>query len=281
MTRYRLLLEALTPIAHGDTRTGIDNPTNIRLFMTQPTTANGRLVYAPHISENALRTAMLRRPLADHLLTTLGVDPGSLSRAVLALLYSGGNMGHGRTPGDEAVLGHMLKRLYPSLDLLGGAVDTFIIPRSRLRMSAWLVAQEYLTPIETLFPELAGTARTISAYDLIGQETRTRGTGEKAGGNQMLYTYQVLAAGARIVIEFTIDSWTPQPTVGALARGVAEWDGFIGGQGRQGKGRCRAEWISAAPALESYDRHLTDNADALRAGILDGSLGTGKTLCAA
>lgn len=56
--RFRLILETLTPVAHFDTRTGVDNPTNVRLFMTQPTVRNGRLAYAPHISENALRSVL-------------------------------------------------------------------------------------------------------------------------------------------------------------------------------------------------------------------------------
>lgn len=279
--RFRLVLEALTPISHGDTRTGVDNSTNIRLFMTQPTLSNGRMVYVPHLSENALRATLLRRPLADHLLASLGIGIGAISRPMLALLYSGGNMGGARAPGDETVLGHAIKRHYPSLDLLGGAVDSFIIPRSRLRLGAWLVAEEYLTAIEALFPELAGQAKAVSAHDLLGQETRTRGTGDKAGDNQMLYSYQTLAAGARIAVEMTLDPWSPPATIGALARGVAEWDGYIGGQGRQGRGRCRAEWLDAAPDAAPYDAHIAEAKETLRAGILDGSLCTGKTLCAA
>lgn len=279
--RYRLMLETLTPVAHFDTRTGVDNPTNVRLFMTQPTTRNGRLIYTPHVSENALRSVMLRTPLADHLLKTLGIASGSVPRPVLNLLFSGGNMGSGRAPGDETVLGHAIKRLYPSLDLLGGAVDSFIIPRSRLKLSAWIVAEEYIAAIDPLFPELAGAARQISAHDLIGEETRTRGTGAEADGNQMLYNYETLAAGAKIAIELTLDMWSPPATIAAIARGLAEWDGYIGGQARQGRGRCRMEWLDEAPTPDAYDAHIAENAEALRAGILDGSLATGKILCAA
>ena len=279
--RYRFVLETLTPVAHFDTRTGVDNPTNVRLFMTQPTTRNGRLVYSPHVSENALRSVLLRSPLADHLLKALGISGAVVPRPVLNLLFSGGNMGSGRAPGDETVLGHMIKRLYPSLDLLGGAVDSFIIPRSRLRMSAWIVSEEYVTAIDALFPELSGAARSVSAHDIIGEETRTRGTGAEADGNQMLYTYETLAAGARIAVELTVDPWAPMPATSAIARGLAEWDGYIGGQARQGRGRCRLEWLDEAPTVDAYDAHVADRADVMRAGILDGSLGTGKVLCAA
>lgn len=278
--RFRFVLETLTPVAHFDTRTGVDNSTNVRLFMTQPTARNGRLIYSPHISENALRSVLLRSPLADHLLKTLEIKVGTVPRPVLNLLFSGGNMGSGRAPGDETVLGHAIKRLYPSLDLLGGAVDSFIIPRSRLRLSAWIVAEEYLTPIVALFPELESHAKSVSAHDLIGEETRTRGTGSKADGNQMLYTYETLAAGSRIAIELTLDPWSPEQTVSAVARGVAEWDGYIGGQARQGRGRCKIDWLGEQPDSAAYDSHLTANAETMRAGLLDGTFATGKTLCA-
>lgn len=279
MTRYRCVLETLTPIAHFDTRTGVDNATNIRRFMTQPTQQNGRLVYSPHITENSLRSVLLRTPLADHLLKTLGVESGTVPRPLLNLLYSGGNLGGSRAPGDETVLGHALKKLYPSLDLLGGAVDSFIIPRSRLKISAWLVAEEYKTPIDALFPELSGLINA-SAHDLLGEEVRTRGTGAEAEGNQMLYAYDTLAAGARVAIELTLDDWSPEPTKAAVARAVAQWDGYIGGQARQGRGRCNLTWLGEAPTADAYDRHITDNADAMRDGIVTGTLGTGKVLCA-
>jgi hypothetical protein len=248
--------------------------------MTQPTARNGRLVYSPHVSENALRSVLLRSPLADHLLKALAIEVGTVPRPVLNLLFSGGNMGSGRAPGDETVLGHAIKRLYPSLDLLGGAVDSFIIPRSRLRLSAWIVAEEYIAPIAALFPEFEGIAKSASAHDLIGEETRTRGTGAEADGNQMLYSYETLAAGTRIAIELTLDPWSPPQTIAAVARGLAEWDGYIGGQARQGRGRCRLDWLGESPAADAYDSHLAANADAMRAGLLDGSFATGKTLCA-
>lgn len=277
----RFVLEALTPIAHFDTRTGVDNATNIRLAMTQPILLGGRRVYAPHVSENALRTTLLRVPLADHLITTLGVA-GGVPRAVLNLLYAGGAMGGAdRAPGDETVIGHAIGRLYPSLALLGGAVDAFILPRSKLKLSAWLVAQEYADALADLFPEEIDRARAVSAFDLLGDETRTRGTGDEASGNQMLYSYQVLAAGTRIAVELALDRWASPEVESAIGRAVAEWPGFIGGQGRQGRGRCKVEWLNAAPAPDLYDAHLDQHADAMRAGLTSGTLGAAKPVCAA
>lgn len=279
-SRIRLVLEAQTPIAHFDTRTGTDNATNQRLTMTQPAILEGRRAYVPHVSENALRTVLFRRPLADDLVTRLGVA-GTLPRAVLALLYSGGAMGGGsRVPGDETAVGHAVGALYPSLALLGGAVDGMILPRSKLRLSAWLVAQEYATAIGDIFPEEAERAKTVSAYDLVGDEVRTRGTGER-GGNQMLYAYQLLAAGTRIAIELTIDAFASAETRAAVPHALGLWDGYIGGQGRQGRGRMKIAWSDDMGTTAPYLAHVEAARERMADGLTAGTLGAAGVLCAA
>ncbi len=278
--RHTILLQATTPIAHGDTVTGVDNSTNTRLFMRQSMMVDGKPARVPAISENALRSVLFRTPLHDDLVQRLGIVSGELPQSIVNLLYSGGNMAAGsKAPGDEIALGHAVKRLYPSLDLLGGAVDGFILPRSRLRLAAWLVSREYLPALRLISPDLVDEAAGISAYDMLGDETRTRGTGAESAGNQMLYTYETLAAGAKLLIEVSLDAHTPICTAAAAAQSIAQWDGYIGGQGRQGRGRMaiiRSDLPSARPYLD----HLAENNDAMRAGLVDGTLGTGKLLCA-
>lgn len=281
MTTLRFVLEALTPISHGDTRTGVNNATNKRLFMRAPRMINGRMVYVPSVSENALRTTIFRRPLADHLIRTLGIA-GQVPRGALNLLYAGGAMGGGeRAPGDETVIGHEIGKLYPGLALMGGAVNAMILPRGKMRLSACLAAQEYGAMIGAIFPEIAAEADGRSAFDMVGDERRTRGTGDEASGNQMLYEYEVLAAGAKIACEVSLDPWASPEAVSAIARAVAEWDGFIGGQGRQGRGRMALTWLDDAPTPDAYDAHLAANADAMRAGLVTGTLGAAKPLVSA
>lgn len=281
LNRYVFVLRALTPVSHGDTVTGVDNATNTRLFMRQGMLVNGVPVRAPAISENSLRSVAFRQPLADHLLLALGIGKGELPQPVMNLLYSGGNMAAGSTsPTDEFELGHQVKRSYPGLDLLGGAVDSFILPRSRLRLAAWLVAREYATAIAHVAPDLLSEAETVSAFDLLTEETRTRGTGDESAGNQMLYSYETLAAGARIVVEATLDAFTPEPTLGALAQALGEWDGYFGGQARQGRGRMVLEPGTPLPSPGPYRAHLTEHHDQLALGLRDGTLTTRRVLCA-
>lgn len=278
--RHFLLLEALTPIAHGDTSLGVDDGTNMRLFMRQGRRVNGIVRPVPAISENALRSVLFRRPLHDHLLTTLEITPGTLPQGVMNLLFSGGAMlGGAKAPAGEITVGHKVRALYPSLDLLGGAVDGMILPRSRLRLATWLIAREYAAALDLVHPRLSEDAEELSAYDLLSEETRTRGTGEESAGNQMLYSYETLAAGAQFLAELTLDAHTPPQTASAVALALDEWDGYFGGQGRQGRGRLG---MLTRPDLapDAYTAHLARHGDAMRSGLLDGTLGTGVTLCA-
>jgi hypothetical protein len=278
--KTKIILQATTPVAHGDTVTGVDNATNTRIFMRQGMLVNGKPARVPSISENALRSVVFRTPLHDDLVRRLKLDPGSMPQAVVNLLYSGGNMAAGgRAPTNEMALGHAVKAMYPSLDLLGGAVDAFILPRSRMRLAAWLVAREYLPALRLVAPELCDEAQQASAYDMLTEETRTRGTGAESAGNQMLYTYETLAAGAKLLVEVSLDPHTPQATSAAVGHALTCWDGYIGGQGRQGRGRMAVlQHDSQGP--EAYTDHLQAQGDAMRAGLTTGNLGTPSVLCA-
>lgn len=277
--KHTILLQSVTPVAHGDTVTGIDNQTNTRIFMRQGMLVDGKPARVPAISENALRSVLFRNPLHDELVSRLGIERGGMPQSVVNLLFSGGNMAAGsKAPGDEIALGHAVKRLYPSLDLLGGAVDGFILPRSRLRMAAWLVAREYLPALRLIAPELADEATGVSAYDMLTEETRTRGTGSESDGNQMLYTYETLAAGAKLLVEISLDAHTPTATASATGHALTVWDGYIGGQGRQGRGRM-AVVASTLPAADAYLAHIDEKKDEMRTGLIGGTLGTTRLLC--
>lgn len=280
MHRHTITLQAATPIAHGDTVTGVDNQTNTRLFMRQTMLVNGIPARVPAISENALRSTMFREPLADSMLQSLGIGRGELPQSVMNLLYSGGNIAPGsKAPAQEIAYGHAVKKLYPMLDLLGGAVDSFILPRSRLRLACWLVADEYADSLAAVAPHLVEEARRVSAFDLLGEETRTRGTGANSDGNQMLYTYETLAAGAKLFIEVTLDSHAPDACIAAASHALDCWDGYIGGQSRQGRGRMIVV-DKSTPESTAYIKHIEENRDAMRSGLTSGTLGVEVKLCA-
>lgn len=277
--RYSVTLEALEPISHGDTLSGVDNPTNTRLFMRSAVYVGGKLFRAPDLSENAFRTAAIRVPLALHLLGALEIERGQLPQAVVNLLFSGGAMGAGaKAPTGEFELGFKIRSLYPSLELLGGAVDAFILPRGRLKVAIWPVAREWAWVLDELAPHLSDRAREVSIFDLLGEEVRTRGTGDEAHGNQMLYQYEVLAAGSLFFVELTLDPATSPAAEGALSVALGHWDGYFGGQGRQGRGRMRIVDPNL-PSPEPYLEHVEAHREAMRQGLLGGTLGTGTVVC--
>lgn len=283
MRRHHVLLQAVRPVAHGDTRTGINNPTNTRLFLRQRRLVNGRPAWVPSVSENALRSVGIRQPLADHLMGECGIGVGELPKSVVALHYTGGKLNKGASaPLDENTLGHQVRRLYPSLELLGGAVDDFILPRGRLRLAAWIVAAEYADSLALIGApaDVVARARAVSAFDLLGEEVRTRGTtaGEGGGDNQMLYSYEVLAEGVEIYLEATLEPTTSPAAAGALALALSRWDLYFGGQARQGRGRLGIAGIDM-PDPQPYLDHLEQHRETLREGLISGKLGSDKVLC--
>lgn len=276
MPSYQIVLQALSPVAHGNT---MPNETNTRLFMRQNQLINGYPMQVPAISENALRTTMFRIPLHDDLLKRLGTERSSLLQSVVNLLFSGGAMKAGsKSPSDEMRLGHELKNMYPSLDLLGGAVDSFILPKGRLKLNAWIVAKENQRAIDLLAPELSDEASKVSLFDLVSDEVRTRGTGTESQGNQMIYQYETLAAGSKILVELTLDPHTSDKSLSALKVALDNWDGFIGGMSRQGRGRMAIVGHNL-PEPTAYLEHIEQNQDAITKGLLDGDFATGKELC--
>lgn len=282
-SRHYMVLEAVERISHGDTVTGIDNATNTRLFMRHAMKVNGVPMRVPDVSENAIRSVIFRRPLHDHLLKALEIGEGELPNPVMNLLYSGGNLAKGaKTSGNELDLSHKIRKLYPTLHLLGGATDSFVLTRSALRVTAWPITREFSRAIARFRPDLVDEAESSSIFDYLFEETRVRGTGAESSGNQMLYTYEVVAAGVKILLELTLDPWTPAPVFGCMFASPQLWDGFFGGQGRQGAGRMVFDWLDGnVPSPFDYTDHLQKHAEQMRAGLLDGTFGTGKPICVA
>lgn len=275
--RHVFTLTSATAISHGDTLTGINNSTNMRLFMRAGLRVDGIPVRVPQLSENALRSVMFRIPLHDHLLFTLGVSPGELPQAVVNLLFAGGNLATGSNTWDANYLGHQVTELYPSISLLGGATDHFVLPRSKLRLASWPLTREfipYLSGIAT--DEQIEEAQDVSIFGLLFEETRTRGTSDRTSGNQTLYSYETLAAGAKFLVEATLPAHTPPRDEAALGAALSWWDGYFGGQGRQGRGRMTL--AGEIPGAGAYEAHVQEHKDRMLEGLTTGHLGTDKPL---
>jgi hypothetical protein len=277
---YSMILNALSPISHGDTLTGVNNTSNTRLFMRSLQYVNGLPIRTPSLSENSLRTVAIRKPLSTHLLQSCDIADGHLPKSVVNLLFSGGNlMGGAKAPNDEFTLSKSVFTAFPLLELVSGAVDNFVLPQGSLRLVIWPIAREYQDYLKYVTSEaIVAEAGKISIFDLVGEETRTRGTGDESEGNQMLYTYETLAAGARFFVRFTLSPYATELCRSALGFALQQWDGFFGGQGRQGRGLMGIE-TSNLPDGKLYHDYILANRTKLAGWLKDGTLGAGKVLC--
>lgn len=277
---YSMILKALSPISHGDTLTGVNNSSNTRLFMRSLHYVNGLPIRVPSLSENSFRTVAIRKPLAVHLLQACEIESGQLPKSVINLLFSGGNlMGGAKAPNDEFTLAKQVRSHFPSLALISGAVDDFVLPQGALRLVIWPIAREYQDSLKYVVDDAIVTeAGQASIFDLVGEETRTRGTGNESEGNQMLYTYETMAAGTRFFVKFVLSPNASELCRSALGFALQQWDGFFGGQGRQGRGLMAVEAINL-PIGELYRDYIDTNKSKLTDYLKDGTLGSGKVLC--
>src|SRR5690606_9508188 len=98
-------------------------------------------VQVPEYSANALRHELVREPLLWHLYTRLGIDFDGPLGARTALFYNGGDL---KRAGSAGVFWRRkeIRAAYPSLALLSGSTDTFMLGESNLRVHCWLRCRE-------------------------------------------------------------------------------------------------------------------------------------------
>ena len=243
-----------------------------------------RIVEVPAVSANSIRHQLVREPAWMHLVTRLGLYPdepgkGPVPAGVEAIFYNGGNIEAGaKQPSNPFALANEIRSRYPSLDLLGGVTDSFDLGESRLRVGAWVVCKENAKALAGS-PAADLPAAKESIFDLIDDESRTRMAG-RTGIGQMIYNYESLCPGTQILCRFTLQPFTPVLTQGALQAALSWWmvqDRSIGGQAARGHGDVVGEWLlypEDEKPLEMYEAYLTEHADELRQGLIEGTLGT-------
>lgn len=246
-----------------------------------------RVVDVPAVSGNSLRHQVVREPAYHYLVAALGLHEaqpgqGPLPAGVEAIFYNGGNIEAGaKQPSNPHGLAQAIRRLYPSLDLLGGVTDSFDIGEGRLKGAGWLVCREnrqalYGSPAYDL------PAARVSAFDMLDDETRTRQAG-LTGEGQMIYSFETLCAGAQIVYRMVMPLDTPSLTRGALVTACEQFLStmpVMGGQGARGYGWAGGEWLRRpdetddALCGQAYADYLAENAAELVDGLTSGKLGT-------
>lgn len=244
-----------------------------------PVTPAHMVLEVPAISVNSIRHQLVREPAWLHLCNALGIEPqargeGPLPIGAESIFYNGGNIQAGQTqPQNAFALAGEIRKVWPSLDLLGGVTSSFDLGESKLKVSAWIVCAENRAALPE---DLRDTPQAqTSVFEMLDQMTRTR-MATPSGEGQMIYNYEVLIAGTQIYVELTLTPYTSPFTAAALAAAVdyyVENDNVVGGQSARGHGHVTVRWITEPPAGQwAYDQYLAENRATLLAGLMDGTL---------
>lgn len=235
------------------------------------------VVEIPSFSPNSVRHEILREPGMWHLLNALDLDLNELPDSVAALLYNGGDLNKG---GESNVykLAREIKAAYPLLGLLGGATDAFILGASNIETNCWLMCREYNDALANY-----GIQSDVSVFDLLDREEMTRHGAGRIATSPMPFGFEVLAAGTQLLVNLRLRPYATELEIGACVAALRTYtrgDGTLGGQSARGFGLGELSIIDLPPnadsALTAYEDYLATNHDALRAGLLDGTLTTNK-----
>lgn len=234
-------------------------------------------VRLPAVSANSLRHEMVREPGAWHLLNALGLRFEDLHPGAAALLYNGGDM-H-RSPESGAFgLQRQAVSAYPLLALEGGSASGFLM-KSNLTCHAWLRCKENNDALARY-----DMASDVSAFDLLDRVEHTRHNGGVVDTSPMIYGMETLAKGAEVVVRFALTPYADSLQAGALWAALDSYrhgDSTLFGAAAKGYGLLQTN-ILRLPDYDmdalrgDYEGYLTQHAEALRGGLLDGTLTTGE-----
>lgn len=262
-----------------------------------PSAAVERIETYEHTA-NSLRHSLVRDPAWRHFAHAVGLGQGTrpgtgeLSSAMESLFVNGGNMTQSAPSGAFAFT-TAIRRMYPTLDLLGGSCDGFLLGTSRLQVGAWVVCAENaqaLAETRVVNDPDASALLSLSALDM-GDMVQHVAMRQETGGSPAPFAFETLAQGAMIAVKLTLLPGTDPLTAGALIAAVetfTESNPRIGGQGARGYGQVAVnvvkpllmpiddgEFYAPDDLRDFYEAYIEANAKTLKAGMIDGTLGTG------
>jgi hypothetical protein len=235
------------------------------------------VVELPTFSANSLRHEMVREPGMWHLFNSLGIGFDEPLPAMTAMFYNGGDIKAGATqPSDVFWLRKVIRERYPLLALISGGTDSFLVGESNLHIHSWVRCRENNDVLGAV-----GLDTTMSIFDAVDEWTLTRHANRVESG-QMPFSFETLAAGTEIAVRLSVTPYADNLQIGALMAALntyQESDSALGGQPARGFGLMALNWHDSemdSAAMLAYQDYVDTNRDALRAGILDGMLWTGK-----
>lgn len=275
MTTLDLIATLTAPMHHGAGTAG--NTSILRTHeVLQP---DGTTARVPYLSANSVRHG-LRDALAWHTASTLRVEPGSLSKPIVDLLWSGGAVTSTGAQVDLEIT-RDINRLYPVLTLLGYSAKSDITSGTLRVSDLDLACRENVWRMPNTLIDHPCTQHRAGAY-----RTETFGTRHDiastpvarfidladtlVGTTQMIYDLQVLKPGSILYGTLML---TPAATtehqrllLAALNLWAPGGRAHLGAKSAAGYGAAQVQGYdqgAATTALEWWTGHLIENRDAV------------------
>lgn len=233
----------------------------------------------PEVSGNAIRHCLVREPGTLHMLRLLGIGLNELPPHTAYMLLNGNELRKGASaPDDEHRLGWEILQRYPLLELVSGCTDRFVMPESALKVGTYLVCIENVAALEQF-----GVKPEHPAERLIDRVSLVRHPDAQVDASPMPFSFETLIVDTRFVFDFTLRPFASRLAFGALAAALteAQSSAVIGGKSGVGFGRITFDLPESLEAAKAaYETYLQENSTTLRAGLLDGTLGTNLKLVA-
>ena len=234
----------------------------------------------------------LRYAAMLHLLSKLGLGPDTeLPNGVKALLENGGNIAKGvSAPSTAYALTQTIRETFPSLGLLSGCTDGFILGDGNLQsVTPWWFGWENNDALQHIF----GVTAKHSVIEMLDDWTLHRHGSARHTVSPMPYSFETVSAGAKLYVSFQLSPWISDPNDDSHLQYGAFWsalktyeaiDATIGGQIAKGFGKVKVDILEAdtdalIDAGAAYEAYLEENRDALVFGLKSGKLGTEKVVC--
>lgn len=207
----------------------------------------------------------------------------SLPKSVMALLENGGAIASGAKEADNSyALMQDIKAMYPLWGLLGGVTSTFILGAGNLES----VSAHYVCRENNRATQEFGITVNHSMADILDTWGLTRHA-VRSDNSPMPLSFETVQAGAKLIVRLQLSPFTTRLEYGVLASTLLHlnqsgW--LIGGKAARGFGRVSATLLQAdEDLLEStsheYQTYLQANAEKLKSGLMDGTLGTKIKVC--
>lgn len=291
--RLHLIIETLSPLTH---MMGVNG--NEALINREAIIYDGKISHVPAISGNALRHRLIRENGAYYIIGVCNLA-GKMNIDQLNYLFNGGSLVESSVSTNIKRIAEM-QEVLPLYRLLGGCLRNQIVAGSLHMGRGMLVCRENVERINKLIPEeFCVDTNIFPAERYVDQYQYTRGdaekmkdidffaaidelnTGEEKGkSNLMIFNGQSIVAGAMFYCEIVLQN-VSDLELGAALHCLNRWNGFIGGQGSRGHGKCKGYLLGIDPVeslrlIGEYTAHVQNNKDKIIKWLFESFPGKNK-----